>query len=277
MSYKPDEATLISFLYGELEGAEQRQVEQYLQSNPDERKRLEEWSFTREALGALHDKEVIAPPIVLEEQKVLSFWQDRTVRMSLGIAATMLFFLVAAKFLGLSASYSSGELRIGFGVIEKSVPVTQAITQAQVDEMIRSSLASNNEVLKASWNEDRKSMEESIQKNVLLSSSRIDHLVKEASTANQEQVKMFVAQLQDNNLKLMKDYMQLSSAGQKEYLEGLLVDFSSYLQEQRKQDLQFLQARVNKVEQNTDQFKQETEEILTSLITNNNTSSTRKN
>ena len=101
--------------------------------------------------------------------------------------------------------------------------------------------------------------------------------MQNASSANQEQVKNFVGQLQDNNLKLMKDYMQLSSAGQKEYIESLLLDFSSYLQEQRRQDLQLFQARVSKVEQNTDQFRQETEEILTSLITNTGTNNTRRN
>ncbi len=99
-----------------------------------------------------------------------------------------------------------------------------------------------------------------------------------SATASQEQVKSFVAQLQTDNLKLMKDYIQLSSAGQKEYIENLLVDFSSYLQEQRKQDWQLVQTRVNTIEKNTDQFKQETEQLLTSLISNNNgTSNQRRN
>ena len=43
MSYKPDEATLISFLYGELEGDERIMVEQYLELHPGEKKRLQEW------------------------------------------------------------------------------------------------------------------------------------------------------------------------------------------------------------------------------------------
>jgi len=66
----------------------------------------------------------------------------------------------------------------------------------------------------------------------------------------------------------MKDYFQLSAADQKKYMENLLVDFSSYLQEQRKQDLQFVQTKVNSLEKNNNQFKQETEQILTSLISN---------
>ncbi len=274
MNTKPDEATLIAFLYGELDGDAQQQVEDYLQHHPEDRKRLEEFSFTRAVLSGLSDKEVIAPPIILDDRKEVPFWGERSVRMSLGIAATLLFFLVAARLLGLSASYAPGELKIGFGAIEK---ITPAITQRQVGEMIHASLTSNNDLLRESWNQDRKALEQSIQKNLAFNSSKINRLVQTASTANQEQVKKFVGQLQDDNLKLMKDYMQLSTAGQKEYVEGLLVDFSAYLQEQRKQDLQALQAQVKKVERNTDQFKQETEEILTSLITNTTTNNQRRN
>jgi hypothetical protein len=66
----------------------------------------------------------------------------------------------------------------------------------------------------------------------------------------------------------MKDYFQLSTVDQKKYMENMLVDFSNYLQEQRKQDLQFVQAKVSSLEKNNNQFKQETEQILTSLISN---------
>ncbi|MBS1542565.1 MAG: hypothetical protein JST14_02935, partial [Bacteroidetes bacterium] len=99
---------------------------------------------------------------------------------------------------------------------------------------------------------------------------------KTASLANDEEVKKFVGQMQRENMKLMKDYLQLSSAGQKQYIEGLLVDFSKYLQEQRKQDLELLQTRMASMEQNTDQIKQETEQILTSLISSNGTSNQLK-
>ena len=41
---------------------------------------------------------------------------------------------------------------------------------------------------------------------------------------------------------------------------------AKYLKEQRKQDLMILQTRVNSIEKNTDQFKQETEQILANII-----------
>lgn len=277
MINKPDEATLISYLYGELDSAEQLQVEQYLQRNPEEKKRLEEWSSARDIMARLQDKEVIAPPIIVGGDVSAPWWKERYFRLPLGMAASLMLFLVAAWLMNLSVTYSRNELRIGFGVAQKTETVVPAVTESQVNEMIRSSVSRNNEVLQASWSEDRKSLEQSIKKNLNVNSAKIDRLVETASAASQEQVRNFVGQMQSDNLKLMKDYMQLSAAGQKEYIETILVDFSKYLQEQRNQDLQFFQTRMSKIETNTDLFKQETEQILTSLITNNSTTSQRKN
>ncbi len=113
--------------------------------------------------------------------------------------------------------------------------------------------------------EDQKKL---MQTLVDFNSKKMNELTKTASQASQEQVRSFVSNLQDQNLKLMKDYFQLSTADQKKYMENMLVDFSNYLQEQRKQDLQFVQAKVSSLEKNNNQFKQETEQILTSLISN---------
>ncbi|NOT77056.1 MAG: hypothetical protein HOP08_19200 [Cyclobacteriaceae bacterium] len=271
MNYKPDEATLISYLYGELDSDEQMKVAEYLQNNPEEKKRLDGMSFAQTAFAHLHDKEVIAPSIILNDERAEKpFWKENYFRMPLGIAASLMTFLVAAKLIGLSLTYAPGEIKIGFGEKVEVIKEVPALTEDQIAEMINSSVASNNESIKASWTADRNLLEKAIQKNLNSNSTKIDQLMKTASAANQEQVTRFVGQLQNDNLKLMKDYMQLSATGQKEYIESLLVDFSKYLQEQRKQDIQLFSARVNKVEQNTDLFKQETEQILTSLISTGN-------
>jgi hypothetical protein len=68
-------------------------------------------------------------------------------------------------------------------------------------------------------------------------------------------------------MKLVKDYFTLTSGEQKQYIEGLLVDFAKYLQQQRSDDLRLVQMRLNSIEQNNTVFKQETEQILSSIIT----------
>lgn len=262
MKDRPDESTLIAYHYGELEGEERAKVEAWLQAHPEERKRLSEWKDTQNVFGTLCDKEVIAPPIVIGANH-RPFWKEGYVRMSLGIAASLLIVLVAAKMLGLNASYSSGEMRIGFGI---PGPAGPSLSEERVAELIQASLKENNEVIQAAWTEDRKNLEDNIRKNVLANSERLDQLVRNVSTGQQEQIREFVRQLHADNLTRVQDYLKLSTQNQKEYVQALLVDFSKYLEDQRQQDLRTVQTSLTNLEQNTNQFRKDTEQILTSLI-----------
>lgn len=268
MNYKPDEGALISYLYGELSAAEASKVHAYLEANPEELKKLQSLGYTKNVLAQVQDKEVIAPPIFMDDTKVVSFWQNSYFKTVMSIAASLLFIMIAGKLLGTEINYTEGELKISFsGKKEQPTPLIQpSLTEEKVQEMIQSSLANNNEVITTNWTEDQKRLSQSISYNLAQNSKKIDALMKTASDASQEQVRGFVASLQNDNLKLMKDYFQLSAADQKKYTEGLLVDFSEYLKEQRRQDLMMLQTRVTSIEKNTDQFKQETEQILASII-----------
>jgi hypothetical protein len=269
MNYKPDEGMLMAYLYGELDAAETEKVQLYLQQHPEELKKLQGLGDARTIFAQVQDKEVIAPPIFMDDANVKPLWQSSYFKTVMSIAASLLFLMVAGKFLGTEINYSGGELKISFGgkkELPKEIVQPTNLTEEKVKEMIQSSLASNNEVITTSWTEDQKRLSQSIKQNLDQNSKKIDALMTNASTASQEQVRGFVASLQNENLKLMKDYFQLSTADQKKYTESLLVDFSQYLKEQRKQDLMLFQTRVNSIEKNTDQFKQETEQLLANII-----------
>lgn len=267
---KPDESTLISYLYGELDAKEMQKVSDYLERNPELMQQLAQLQATRHALTRVEDKEVIAPPIFAEESNhAPRFWQSGYFKTVTSIAATFLLLLVAARLLGPEISYSEGELRISFrdALENKSLKETPSpLSPLEVQNMIDVSLNKNNTVLSATWNNHNDEIQASLKRNLVYNSAKIDELMKVASQASQDQVRTFVAGLQEDNLRLMKDYMQLSAKDQKVYVENLLVDFSKYLQEQRKQDLMLFQTRMSSIEKNTDQFKQETELILASII-----------
>lgn len=267
---KPDESTLISYLYGELDAKEMQKVSDYLERNPELMQQLAQLQATRHALTRVEDKEVIAPPIFAEESNhAPRFWQSGYFKTVTSIAATFLLLLVAARLLGPEISYSEGELRISFrdALENKSLKETPSpLSPLEVQNMIDVSLNKNNTVLSATWNNHNDEIQASLKRNLAYNSAKIDELMKVASQASQDQVRTFVAGLQEDNLRLMKDYMQLSAKDQKVYVENLLVDFSKYLQEQRKQDLMLFQTRMSSIEKNTDQFKQETELILASII-----------
>jgi hypothetical protein len=270
MSYKPDQHDWMAYLYGELEGAEKEKMEQYLLSDPHARKELEQYQQLRKMMGTVEDKEVIAPPIVVGDNRQRFIWNTPAVRMVASIAASLLIIILVGKLTGTQISMSGNEFRLSFGDAPKNEmvqPATTGLSANEVQNMINESLNQNNIAMQASWKETQQKLDASIRSNLASNSGKIDKLVKEASNASQEQIRQFVSTLQNDNAEVVKNYFQLSSTEQKKYIEGLLVDFAKYLQQQRNDDLQLVQTQLKALEQNTDIFKQETEQILTSIIT----------
>jgi hypothetical protein len=263
----------MDFLYGELEGAEKEKVEKYLLENPQVRMELEQLRNVRSALAHVKDKEVIAPPIFVGDSKQQSLWQTPYFKTVISIAASLILVILVGRFSGLQIQYGERELRIGFGNVEQVKPTevevatTATLSPEEVQAMINSSLHQNNEAMQSNWKETQQGLDASITRNLAINSNKIDKLVREASAASQEQIRQFVSGMQTENLQLVKNHFKLSGDQQKQYIESLLVDFSKYLQQQRNDDLQLVQTRLNSLEKNTDVFKQETEQILSSIIT----------
>jgi hypothetical protein len=127
-------------------------------------------------------------------------------------------------------------------------------------------MGQNNIAMQASLKESQQKLSASVRQNLALNSRKLDQLMREAATASQEQIRQYVSGIQAQNMNQVKDYFQLTSTEQKKYIENILVDFAQYLQQQRNDDLQLVQTRMQSLEQNTNIFKQETEQILTSII-----------
>ncbi|HJW29242.1 MAG TPA: hypothetical protein VJ508_08305, partial [Saprospiraceae bacterium] len=156
MNYKPDESTLIAYLYGELSEKETQKLEVYFQQHPEELVKLRQMGEVREIMGHAQDKEVIAPPVFVDDANVRPLWQSSSIRFAVGLAASILFLLVAGKLLGPEINYSKGELRISFGTKREQVVQPTGITEEKVNELISSSLAKNNESLASARTEDQK-------------------------------------------------------------------------------------------------------------------------
>ena len=283
MGYKASEQDLMAYLYGELEGKEKEMVEQYLLENADARLELEKLKQLRHALGQIKDKEVIAPPIFVGDSRPPFIWNAPYFKTIVSIAASLLIVMLVGRLSGLQIDYANNELRMSFGKPAQpretvDVRPAESLTSDAVQQMINTSLQQNNLAMQESWAETQKKLDASIVKNLASNSAKIDNLVKASSAASQQQIRDFVSTIQAENVQAVKSYFQLSSAEQKQYVEGLLVDFAKYLQQQRNDDLQVVQTQLNSLQQNTNTFKQETEQILTSIISsvgNNNSLGTK--
>lgn len=272
MSYKPNEQDIIAYLYGELESPRKEEVERYMLEHPEARAEVERLQRMRSLLGNIKDKEVIAPPIVVgDNHKSLAFWNAPYFKTVVSIAASLVILIMVAKAAGLKIQYQRQELKIAFGDVtspaEVAAPNVAALSSEQVQAMINESLNRNNLAMQSSWKETQQKLDESVSRSLAVNSGKIDKLVREASIASQDQIREFVAGIQTENLQLVKNYFKLSADEQKQYIESMLVDFSKYLQQQRNDDLQLVQTRLNSLEKNTNVLKQETEQILTSIIT----------
>ena len=267
MSYKPSESDSVAYLYGELENPEREAVEKYLFEHPEARLELERLGDVRTLLGEVKDKEVIAPPIFVGDRKSPGLWDIPHIKTIASIAVSLLIVILAGRLAGMSVRYDDRELRISFGETKQSNPTTDALSTEAVQAMINESLDRNNQSMQTSLKETQTLLDASVNKSLAVNSARIDKLVREASVGSQDQIREFVSGLQAENLQLVKNYFKLSADEQKQYIESMLVDFSKYLQQQRNDDLQLVQTRLNSLEKNTDVFKQETEQILTSIIT----------
>jgi hypothetical protein len=272
MGYKATEQDLMAYLYGELEGKEKEMVEQYLLENAEARLELEKLKQLRYALSNVKDKEVIAPPIFVGDSRPSFLWNAPYFKTIVSIAASLLIVMLVGKLSGLQIGYTDNELRISFGKQSEpreAVTITpvETLSSGEVQQMINASLQQNNIAMQETWAETQRKLDRSIVKNLASNSAKIDNLVKESSAASQQQIRDFVATMQAENVQVVKSYFQLSSSEQKQYVESLLVDFAKYLQQQRNDDLQVVQTQLNSLQKNTDTFKQETEQILTSIIT----------
>jgi hypothetical protein len=263
MKAKPDESVLMAYLYGELDADEMKRVEEYLLANPEALKEIQELVLVQKGLSTLTDREVIPPPIIWEPA-AHRFWQTTYFKILTGIAASIIIILGTGWLTGLTIRAGDGELHIGFGI---RPPQTAPLTAEEVQRMISESLTENNRVLASGWATTEQRLSESIRQS--LAGAALNNrqaLVKQVATATQDQVREYVAALQEENARMMKNYLTLSANEQQQVIEELLVDFSRYLNQQRSNDLLELQQRLTSIEQNTDLFKQETEQILTSII-----------
>jgi hypothetical protein len=263
MNFKPDESLIVAYLYGELGEDERKQVEAYLAGNPEALKEIQILQQIRKGLSSVQDKEII-PPAMVWGQSSNRLWHAPYFKTLIGIAATITLLLAAGWLTGLNFRFTEGELRIAFGT-----PVNQPalLTAHEVQRMIEASLHENNRALVSGWATAEQRLTESIRQSLASNATaNRDALVKQVASATREQVQDYVSAMQEENTRMMKDYLMLTANEQQQVVEELLVDFSRFLNQQRTNDLLTLQTRLTSIEQNTDLFKQETEQILTSII-----------
>ncbi|MCB0496738.1 MAG: hypothetical protein KDC79_11435 [Cyclobacteriaceae bacterium] len=272
MSFEPTKEQLIDFVYGTLSEAERIQLEQAMKQNPDLKAEIEALNQSRSFLGNLEDQEVLEPErfmweLTQRQQKNRSFWPV------IAVAASLSLLLIVAYATKFHISYGSFEL--AFGNSTKEIPAQ--LTSDQVQQMINQSITTNNVGLVAQIEDAREDIKSDFQAQ-LAANNKLQLKDMKRIAANYKQlpddkVEAYLAQLSETNRTMINDFFTASAAKQQEYVSTILTDFYAFVDKQRKEDLQAIQANFNDLEYKNRLQTQQTDQILASIITTVNNGS----
>lgn len=257
MKYKPEESTLIAYLYGELSVEESKKVADYLSSDEEARKELEELKSTLSIMGELKDKEVDIPTFTFDQSSqvvvgsapVTNFW-----RRSLAIAASIALLFFVGYLTRFNASYGEEGFQVGFG--EKD----SGYTQQQVQSMIAEAIEANNDNLNQKFANSEAGIKEFVaDNNQSLQAKFVNQVQKEPMTESDFEHE------RQQYLSYLKQLVEDSELTQKQYTDQVMTDFAIFLDIQRQNDMQVFQTRFNNLEDNTELNRYKTDQILSNL------------
>jgi hypothetical protein len=269
MNYKPDKSTLMGYLYGELNPAERKKVEDYLSEHPEERTKLEELGETRKFLGNLTDQSV-EPPILISSAsmptQVRKPMFSRFVRSAAAVTILLGFLMVLGKFTGVNLKIEASGLAIAFAENEGSTPSEgqkQELDREEIVKLIQTSLHTQEIGMTARQGQWRQEIEEKMVPSQGLDENRlIEQLTKKLET----RMDTYFASVQYENANLLATYWEEVAIAQKNYMNLLLEDYANGLQQVREEDLLYLQDRLNGLQIKNYQLEQEVSDILEFLL-----------
>jgi|GEM_PF-5830916 hypothetical protein len=243
-------AKMMDYLYDELNPEERKAFEEELAQNPELKEELEAFQSGKEILGNWEDKKVSAPPFFNIYKNPGKNNAQTGYKWFLSIAASLLILMVAAKFTGLEISNQQGEFRIALG---QEIQSENQVDKDEIQQMVNLALTNYEQKLDAERKEDKQELES---------------YLTQQSQQNKQLINNYLTGLQESNVEMMQAYWKESNEQQQVYTENLLTNFAQYIDEQRKEDMDYLFAKMDLMESDKDLFKIETGQLINSLASN---------
>ena len=258
MSYKPEESTLIAYLYGELSEEEKNRVEQYLSEHNEARKELNDMKEVLGIMGQAKDREVETPvfsftnpsKVIVDGNDTGNWW-----RYPLSIAASIALLMVVGYLTSFRVASVDGQMRIAFG--NESMP-EETFTKDQVKEMIAVALDENDKLVNQKLAE---------AKSDLITQANQETPVE----LDQQLLNKYIQRLRQYNAETMAGLLEESELEQRRYTDQVVQDFAIFLDLQRQDDMELIQSRIQNISEDTERFNRQTGQILTSLLSTDET------
>lgn len=243
-------AKMMDYLYDELNPEDRKAFEEELAQNQELKDELEAFQSGKEIMGNWEDEKVSAPPFFNVHKTPEKNNSHNGFKWFLSIAASLLILMVAAKFTGLEISNQNEEFRIAFG---NEIQPDNKVDKDEIQQMVNIALTNYEEKLDAERKEDKQ---------------ELDNYLTQQSQQNKKLINNYLTGLQESNVEMMQTYWKESNEQQQIYTEKLLTNFADYIQEQRKEDMDYLFAKMELMESDKDLFKIETGQLINSLASN---------
>lgn len=259
MKYKPEETTLISYLYGELSVEEQAKVEEYLSGNEEARKELEEMKSTLSIMGQLKDNEVDIPTFTFDHSSKVVVGNSFTVwRRYIAIAASITLLFLVGYLTRFNASYDEDGFKMAFG------EPASGYSQDEVQSMIAAAIEKNNENLNQKFVNAEAGMKDYVaENNESLQTRFVSQVSKQPISESDFEYE------RQQYLSYLKQLIEDSESSQKRYTDQAMTDFAIFLDIQRQNDMEVIQTRFNNLEDNTELNRFKTDQILSTLVPDN--------
>jgi len=243
-------AKMMDYLYDELNPAEKKAFEEELARNPELKEEMEAFQRSKNALGYWEDEKISAPPFFNIQPSQKQNSSQNGLKWFLSIAASLLILMVAAKFTGMEISNQEGGFRIAFGEEDST---NKQLDKSEIQQMVNVALSNYEDKLDDERKEDKQELE---------------NYLTQQSQQNEKLINNYLTDMQESNMEMMQTYWKESNDQQQVYTERLMTNFADYIEEQRKEDMDYLFAKMELMESDKDLFKIETGQMINSLASN---------
>jgi len=259
---------LLDYLYDEMTSGARTAFEVKMEQDQALRKEYEALKEVKSQLGELHDKDVMEPfPVwsntpTANRRKVKNQKEIIWLRPVTAVAASLLILMFVGYLTNFSVSITSQGLHIGYGTISSAEEIKRL--DDTIKERVAQGIEQNNKLILAKIGASDSSFQ---YKFAALENALAKELTSNKDKAiDAKDLQNFLAELETKNSEMWKGYLKLTSSQQQEYFKTMLTQFNDYMQEQRNQDLTRIQNNFIELKETQTIQKQETDQVLTSLL-----------
>jgi len=261
---------LLDYLYGEMTAAEKKEFEQKLDGDDALMSELHELTAVRNELDKLKDKEVMEPFSAWSKSRSSGWFKSSQRRKMIvfrpitAVAASLVILMLVGYLTNFSLTINDQGTQLGFGK-QSTFDSQQFFSKEEVKSILSQEMKKNNELLLArltdseqNYNSKLASLETNLNDNM-----STNHSIP----LTNEDLKKIFTNAESRNAETVKEYLKLTSAQQQEYFKAMFTQFNNFYQEQREDDLNFIQSSLLEINQKQAIQRQETDNAIASLYT----------